>query len=135
MIAVLVLMLAARVPSGVAIEPSLAAAVLQSHWETVVARLKADDARAQDPVARFMMAHACLATNRNNAATSLFISVKEDGVLHTWSAWTDALVRRQPQHPIALYLAADAQARAGRLQDALATLTRAIQRQPDFALA
>lgn len=134
MIAVLVLMLAARVPSGVAIEPSLAEAVLQSHWETVVARLKADDARAQDPVARLLMAHACLATNRNNAATLLFVSVKEDGDLRTWSAWTDALVRRQPQHPIALYLAADAQARAGRLQDAVATLTQAIQRHPDFAL-
>jgi tetratricopeptide (TPR) repeat protein len=80
------------------------------------------------------MAHACLATNRNNASLLLFLSTKEEDNLKSWSEWTDSLLKKSPQNPIALYLSADAKARQGKLEKANGILNQALQIKRDFAL-
>lgn len=118
-----------------AIETTLEDAVLKGNWEEVFERLSKDDTRANDPVARLIMAHACLATNRNSASMLLFLSVKEEKELRSWSEWAETLLFRNPQNPIALYLKADAKAREGRLDEAKEGFTQAIKIKEDFALA
>jgi tetratricopeptide (TPR) repeat protein len=122
-------------PPSFALEPWVEQALLREDWPRVFETLQGDNTQAEDPVARLLMAHASLATNRNNAAMALFLSVKEPGDLTAWSTWTEALLRKQPQHPVALYLAADAKARIGHLQEAITGFSQAVQGQPYFALA
>ena len=81
--------------------------------------------KANDPVARLIMAHASLATNRNNAAMMLFLSVKEEGDVTSWSGWTSSLLNKNQENPVALYLRADAQARSGNFGEAVQLLTKA----------
>lgn len=119
----------------VASETSLEDAVLKSNWKKVVDFLEKDDQKANDPVARLLMAHASLATNRNNASTRLFLSVKEEKELKTWSDWTASLLRKHSQSATARYLAADAKARTGNLQEAIIGFSQALEVKDDFALA
>jgi tetratricopeptide (TPR) repeat protein len=131
----LILVLAFRVPCGLAIEDAVDDAVLSGNWKEVYNILEKDSRKANDPVARLLMAHACLVTNRNNASLLLFVSAKEEKDIKLWSEWADSLQRRHPQNPVALYLSADAKARAGKLQEAKEGFTQALQIKDDFALA
>jgi len=130
-----VLFIALSAASSFAITPSVEDAVLKGDWKTVSEIIEKDDSQASDPVARFIMAHACLATNRNNASLLLFLSAKEEGNLKSWSEWTDSLLKKNPQNPLALYLSADAKARQGSLDEAKGLLNQALQIKRDFALA
>jgi len=132
---VVVLVLTLKVPSGFALDISVEKAVLKGNWQTVVELLEKDDSKANDPVARLLMGHASLATNRNNAAMMLFLSVKEERDLQAWTGWTDSFARKHPQNPIALYLSADAKARTGKLEEAKEGFTQALEIKQAFALA
>jgi tetratricopeptide (TPR) repeat protein len=123
------------VPEGLAIERQVEEAVLRHDWPMVFARLQADATQARDPVVRLLLGHASLATNQNNASLILFLSVQTQDDLQQWTAWTVQLLQTHPQNPVALYLVADAEARAGRFAEARAGFTRAVELQPDFALA
>ena len=123
------------VPHSLAIEASMEDAVLKGNWEEVYNSLDTDTVKANDPVARLLMGHVCLATNRNNESMLLFLSVKEENDLKLWSEWIDSLLSKYSRNPIALYLSADAKARAGKFEEAQEGFTQALQRKEDFALA
>jgi len=72
------------------------------------------------------MAHACLATNRNNASLLLFFSADSPGDSKLWSAWTRSLIEESSSSPVTVYLSADADARAGRLSAAAEKLSLAV---------
>lgn len=131
----LVFSLALKGSDSFATETSVANAVLQGNWEKVMELLKKDDTKAEEPVSRLLMAHASLATNRNNPSMALFLSVREAKDLKAWSDWTEALVRRYPQNPVALYLSADATARQGKWKEAAEGFTQAIKKRERFAMA
>jgi hypothetical protein len=121
-------------PQCFALEPSGEQVLLRAEWQKVVETLQVDNPRADDPVARLLMAHASLATNRNNASAALFLSAQSPEALQAWSVWTEDFLYKYPQHPVALYLAADAKARIGRLQEAITGFSQAVQVQQHFAL-
>jgi len=129
------LVFAFSAPYGLAIGGAVEEAVLRGNWQEVFKILEKDDTKAGDPVARLIMGHAALATNRNNASMLLFLSVKEKADLKRWLEWTELLLHRNPQNPFALYLSADAKARLGRLKEAEKELTQALEIKEDFALA
>jgi tetratricopeptide (TPR) repeat protein len=80
------------------------------------------------------MAHACLATNRNNSALLLFFSANDHGARQSWSAWTESLLERSKSNPVAAYLSADADARGGSLGAAAEKLSLATKQDSKFAL-
>ena len=110
-------------------------AILEGQWERAVRGLTADDALAADPVARMLVAHARLATNRLNEATALFLSVTTEQGMQRWRQWTDALLTDNRNNAIAFYLAADGRARCGEIQTAIVLVDKAIAVKPTFALA
>lgn len=73
----LALVVAFVAPRAFAIDTHVENVILNDNWDEILKTLEKDDAQADDPVARLLMAHACLATNRNNASMLLFLSVKE----------------------------------------------------------
>jgi tetratricopeptide (TPR) repeat protein len=131
----LALVLAFAVPFSFAIETPVEEAVLKGNWKKILIILEKDDSKASDPVARLLMAHASLVTNRNNASMLLFLSVKEKEDLKLWADWTGTLLSKNPQNPNALYLSADARARIGQLEEAKEGFTQALQIKENFALA
>ncbi len=110
-------------------------ALLKGNWKEVCETLEKDSSRAEDPVARLIMAHGCLASNRNNASMLLLLSAQEGGDLKEWCAWTESFLLRNPRNPVALYLSGDAKARIGKLDEAVNAFTQALQAKEDFALA
>ncbi len=130
-----ILMFFIAVTPSHAIESSVEDAILQGNWDEVYKILERDDIKANDPVARLIMAHVCLATNRNNESMLLFLSAKEESDLERWSQWTDSLLHRHPQSPECMYLSADAEARQGRLEEAARGFTRALDIKEGYPLA
>ena len=131
----LVLILAVKPPCSLAIGATLEDAVLKGDWKGVIRILEKDDKNANDPVARLIMAHACMVTNRDNEAFLLFHSVKESKDKEQWIQWTGSLLKKHPENPMALYLSADALSRQGKLKEAIDRLSKAISLKPDFSSA
>jgi tetratricopeptide (TPR) repeat protein len=121
--------------AGSATSQSLEDAVLAADWPAVIERVRRDDPQVHEPIARQLIAQAYVATNKNNEALLLWLSASGDTDIQQWGEWTAALVGRHPSQPMALYLRADALARAQDLAAAQALLSEAITRQPDFGLA
>ena len=48
-----------------AFDPSFENVLLQGNWERLFKILSENNSKAKDPVARLIMGHVCLATNRN----------------------------------------------------------------------
>lgn len=110
--------------------------LLEADWSGVYAELMRAGAQKPHPThVRALLAHACLATNRNNEALRGFLSLRRPEEVAAWTAWTEAFRRRHPREPVALYLLADAAARDGRLPDAREALDRALDRDDRFAMA
>jgi tetratricopeptide (TPR) repeat protein len=122
-------------PYSFAIGTKVEDALVKGDWEKVIDILKQDDSKANDPVARLIMGHACLATNKNNESMLLFLSVKEENDLDLWAKWTETLLSKYPQNPVAIYLSSDAKARQGKLKEAIEGFTQAISIKEDFSLA
>jgi tetratricopeptide (TPR) repeat protein len=112
-------------PLNLGAESALEAVVLKGNWQEVITTLEKDDQKVSDPVARLLMGHAYLATDKNNESLLLFLSARQDQDLVRWSDWTKKLLHTSPENPIALYLAADAEARQGHLHAADTLLSRA----------
>lgn len=117
------------------IETEVEDAVLKGDWNQAMERLKSEDSNAQNPIARLIMGHACLATNRNNQSLLLFLSVEDKNDLDRWLTWSESLVRHHPQSPIAHYLLGDAKARMGNLDGAIEEFNQSLKRDEEFALA
>ena len=131
----LVILCAFTISHSFAIEPTIENAILKGNWEAIVNTLEKDDSKANDPVSRLIMAHASLATNRNNAAMMLFLSVKEEGDVTSWSDWTSSLLNKNQENPVAIYLYADAQARSGNHNEAAVQLLTKALNHPSSPLS
>ena len=57
-----------------------------------------------DPVDILLMAHAMLATNKNNESFALFVSVNDPRELAAWAEWTDSFRNQHTQAPVSHYL-------------------------------
>ena len=109
-------------------------AVLHGKWGTVIQRMDEVDVLAAEAHCRMVAAQACLATNRNNKALLLILTVKPEGVKR-WSAWTERFVEDHPDSAVACYLRADALARRCDHGAAETWFTKAIGRDQKLALA
>jgi tetratricopeptide (TPR) repeat protein len=110
-------------------------ALLKGDWAGVLAVLEKSDIKDADVPCRMVAAHACLATNRNNHALILFLSVTAPDELGNWKAWTKPLAEKHPESPVSNYLHADALARAGDMFAAEEAFTRAIERNANLGPA
>ncbi|MBM3501172.1 MAG: tetratricopeptide repeat protein [Armatimonadetes bacterium] len=108
---------------------------LAGDWEAVHAALMADDSQAAEPGARLLCAHSCLATNRNNDAFLLFMSLRDPESAKACAEWTRALVAQHGDAAVAQYLAGDSLARSGDLTGALPCFDAALAADPRLALA
>jgi hypothetical protein len=115
----LVLMLAFSVPFALARETSVEKSLLNGNWQAVIEILKKDDKKAEDPVARLIMGHACLATDQNDEGLALFLSVPKEEELKAWLEFTSHLVSKYPGSGIAHYLKGDALSRFNRTPNAI----------------
>src|SRR5436305_7185889 len=110
--------------------------LLDADWSGVYTELMRGGAqKPRPPHLRALLAHACLATNRNNEALRWFLSLRRAEDVAAWTAWTKELGRRHPHEPVALYLQADVAARTGHMPEAREKLDQAIHRHKRFALA
>ena len=110
-------------------------ALLKGDWAEVLAVLEKSYIKDADMPCRIVAAHACLATNRNNHALILFLSVTEPNELGDWKTWTKVLADKHPGNPVSHYLYADALARAGDLLSSEVSFTRAIEKDAKLGLA
>jgi len=101
---------------------------LKENWEPVVQLLRDVNERTPDPVLRMIKGPVCLATNKNNEALCLFLSVQKPAAKKRWLAWAEDFAARHPEAPIAHYLHGDALARAGQWEEAIAKLSDAINK-------
>jgi tetratricopeptide (TPR) repeat protein len=109
--------------------------VLGQEWEKARIAVTGDDTLAADPVARLLTGHACLATNRNNEAMLLFMSIRDPEPAGKCVAWVQGLAERHRESAVAQYLMGDALARAGRLDEAIDAFDRSLAIDPGFGLA
>jgi len=116
-------------------KPSLETDLLNGNWEEVIKRLQQNEANARDPLARLIMGHAFLATNKNNESLVLFGSVDAATDLQQWLSHTRDLTEANPKNHIAHYLLGDAYARLGKYAQASTEFSRALEIDDGFAMA
>lgn len=125
---------AAPVPVG-NVSPEIERAVLAEDWKRVVGLCGPSEKLARSPILRAIKGHALLATNHNNDALLLLMSLQEAGDLPAWQQWTAELSARHPRSPVAWYLLGDAYARLERWEEAVRAFDQALRLKPSFALA
>ena len=109
-------------------------ALMDAEWQQALESLNDVNLIEADVPCRLVAAHGCLATNRNNKALLLLLTVKPENV-EEWSSWTEKLAEDNRSSAVACYLRGDALARSGKLDEADRSFTRAIERDPRFGLA
>jgi len=109
-------------------------ALLKGDWAGVLAVLEQSGTDKPETASRLVAAQACLACNRNNQATALFLLADEQE-LQTWNAWTEDLLNEAPANAVAQYLRGDALARVGEYERAEQCFNQALQIDPRFGLA
>ncbi|MEE9441425.1 MAG: tetratricopeptide repeat protein [candidate division Zixibacteria bacterium] len=109
-------------------------AILDARWPKIYKMLKADSASVADPISRLLMGHACLATQKNYGATSMFKSVTDPDEIVIWAQFTESFYKQHPENAVAVYLSADANLRLGKIEDALAGFDHSISRNDLFLL-
>lgn len=110
------------------------AAVLAGQWDQVwsIIDRQGDHAGA---VQQMLLDLAAQATNRGFTLRLSEPTGKDSSYYTAWKTFTDSLLAQHPEHPIALYLAGDAEARLQNLQRATDLFSDAIERDNNFALA
>lgn len=109
-------------------------ALLAEDWERVVGLFQNVDIKTADPILRFVKAHACLATNRNNESVGLF-SVASLDDLDMWEQWCQRFTTEHRRDPVASYFLGDACARFMDYTKAVEYFTRSIEQDEDSYLA
>jgi Flp pilus assembly protein TadD len=112
-------------------EPAVKRALLQQAW-TEVAKA-AIDWKDLDPTAivpDWLLGYAALETGDYPLATKCFSSLAGKKSSQPLSAWSDALVRKNPKSAIAQMLRGDALARQGKYAQALLSLNEAVRLDP-----
>jgi TonB family protein len=126
-----ILILAAGVTRGFALESATQNALLLGHWQEFLQMFGEENATSGDPVARHLIAHAYAATGRTLMADSLFGSMARQDT-RRWLNWTDSLTIEYPSNHVAAYLSADAQFRMGRWAESITAYSRALRMMRDF---
>jgi tetratricopeptide (TPR) repeat protein len=114
---------------------SVQRAVLRGDWTGAVSALDHEDLGTADANLRLLAAHAFLATNRNNEAFGLLVSVQSPQALKDWQAFTSHLVSAHTKAASAHYLYGDSLARSGRIDEAYEAFSRALDLDARCALA
>ncbi len=113
------------------IAADVASGSLKENWEPLLRFLGEVNQDTGEPVLRMMKGHIALAANHNNESVCLFMSVQVPEDKKRWLAWAEDFAVRHPDAPIVHYFHGDALARFGRWEEAIASLTRAIETLPD----
>ena len=116
------------------VDKQLEEAVSGANWRAVLDLVREGELDARHPVVRAIVGHASLATNENNAATALFLSIEDETDRDAWETWTEYFVEKHPTAFSARYLSADAKARSGKFEEALAELNAALETRPNSSL-
>jgi Tetratricopeptide repeat len=90
---------------------------------------------SDDPVEKFIMAHAYLYTNQNNESFVLFNTLNDAQDLKNWLNYTKSLCSKYPENYISNYLFGDAYARLKRYELALNELNKSLELNPKFPLS
>lgn len=97
--------------------------------------IKPDSWSYTNPIARLLLAHACLAYNFNHISIDLFYSITSDDDILLWLNWTRAYRQKNTDNVEAYILSADAYFRRGILDSALIMLNRSLDLKKDNAMA
>ncbi|MFH1700481.1 MAG: tetratricopeptide repeat protein [Candidatus Zixiibacteriota bacterium] len=108
--------------------------ILEARWPKIYKMLKDDSASVADPISRLLMGHACLATQKNYGATSMFKSVTDPNEIVIWAQFTESFYGQHPENAVAAYLFADAKLRSGKIEEALAGFDQSIFKDDLFLL-
>jgi tetratricopeptide (TPR) repeat protein len=108
--------------------------ILDARWPNIYKMLKDDSASVADPISRMLMGHACLATQKNYGATSMFKSVTDPNDIVIWAQFTESFYNQHPENAVAVYLSADANLRMGKIDEALAGFDNSISKNDLFLL-
>ncbi len=130
-----ILLLVAFDNTAFALGEEMEKALIDGQWNTLFELIKADSASVDDPIARLLMGHTCLAIKNNYGASSNFSSVLEESDLAIWLQFTKSLADKYSDNKITQYLWADAKMRNGLIDDAIAGFNKAIEIDSLFALA
>ncbi len=109
-------------------------ALLSKDWERIVDLLQNVDVKTTDPILRFVKAHACLATNRNNESVGLF-SVTTLADLATCLQWCQKTAAEEKNGALASYFLGDVYAKYLDYETAIKYFTEAIDRDETDYLA
>jgi tetratricopeptide (TPR) repeat protein len=131
MLIIIALLNAPASPASPAAGSALEAALLAAKWRAVLEVIE-DDVPV-DAIRRVIRGHANLATNLNNDALLIFLSLTEADRT-SWHAWASVFADEHAGSAVAQYLAGDAAARLGDGEAALAAYERCLEIDADFAL-
>lgn len=109
----------------------LTASLLREDWEAVTTLLGTD--ATLPSAAKFVKAHAGLASNQNNASACLFLQVTVEDV-QQWADWSQQFTQQHPEAAIAHYFRGDALARLQQWDGALRAFDQALRLRPNHPL-
>lgn len=133
-----IIIMASGLPAAAAgdtVPADIEAMALEGRWEEIYLRMDGDSLLFDLPEIRLILAHACMATNRNDQSFFLFYTITTESELSRWRDWTGRILAAHPDNPYAFYLAADSDYRRLLYRASIAKLDSALARKPDFALA
>jgi len=93
-------------------------ALLSGDWNQLNKLLENVTVKTSDPILRFINAHACLATNRNNESLNMFLSLRTEE-LEQLNEWTYELINTTTKKQIPFYLYGDVLVRNGNIKTAI----------------
>lgn len=110
-------------------------ALVDQDWASVASDIGAIPPAERSTIDAFLLAHADLALNHNNASLVEFQQASKQPALLAWDEWTRWYARAYPNTPSAHYLRGDAQFRLGKTTEAIESFTRALKIDPHDRLA
>ncbi|MBC8490725.1 MAG: tetratricopeptide repeat protein, partial [Bacteroidetes bacterium] len=110
-------------------------ALVNDGWEEVLNLLNFVKVQSSSSVLKIIKGHSCLALNRNNESLCLFSSVSLESDFKKWDEWTERFLIQYFDSPISYYFRGDAFARLGQWDNAIEKFNKALEIQPDYALA
>ena len=116
------------------IPQQMVSSILDRNWKTIAAGCDAKKSQTTSPVCRAIWGHACLATNRNNEAVFLFLSIGSKVDLKKWDQWTAEFLAEHPENCVAHYFRGDAFARQGEGDKAIEAYSSSLDKKSDFVL-
>jgi len=113
------------------VNPQTQTALLAEDWSVVLSLLdKVDATSSSPPELRLIKAHASMATNANNEALCLFLSLRGNEQAEACYNWAKTFQAAHQDNPIACYLAGDALARLDRADEAIEMFQAGLKQAP-----